>query len=169
MISIQEKSPLEIPEERCPAFPYPEFHPIQEEADVSIALRDQVERLGSDFDRSALKPFCRFVWLLNTNEYKSLQGYLAFRAGSERQHQFVPGVATARPASLRTAFANSTLRRRFVVGRLSERRSGYALGNLRGGLAPCADFHSQSRETLSKIDLDNTSASVTLEKSAPLL
>jgi hypothetical protein len=76
MISIIERPPLILPEDRCPAFPYPEYRPIREEADVPIALEDQVQRLDAGFDRLSLMSFFRFVWLLNTKHHKSLQGYL---------------------------------------------------------------------------------------------
>jgi hypothetical protein len=76
MISITERPPLELPLESCPAFPYPEYRPIREETDVSIALEDQTQKLGSSFDRSRLNSFFRFVWLLNTHRHKSLQAYL---------------------------------------------------------------------------------------------
>jgi hypothetical protein len=71
--------PVYDPGEPYPAFPYQGWWAVLEEGDSSTAIRDQVERLGTDIDQSSVQPFYRFVWLLNRGtEHKTTHVYLVF-------------------------------------------------------------------------------------------
>lgn len=67
------------PGEPYPAFPYQGWWPILEERDARTAIRDQVERLGTEVGEEAVRPFYRFLWLLNRGTaHKTSHAYLVF-------------------------------------------------------------------------------------------